>query len=207
MSRRAGAILVLAAALTLPSCRRGENGERGGDLERQLVEAAVAGDLAQVQKLLRAGADPNKMAPFEGHDQSPWRMALNKAKLKRPDTIAIVKAMIKSGANPEVAWGEAPSKRGGFSVQQQSPLLDAVSIGSAEIARALIEAGRHPSVGGVALELAVENGQVDIVHVLVEGGVDVNNTHGATTALVAAVNTRNVALLNYLEEHGAREKP
>lgn len=71
MSRRAGAILVLAAALTSPCCRRGENGQRGGDLERQLVEATVAGDLAQVQKLLSAGADPNKMAPFEGHDQSP----------------------------------------------------------------------------------------------------------------------------------------
>ena len=207
MSRRAAAILVLAAALTLPSCRRGENGQRGGDRERQLVEAAVAGDLAQVQKLLSAGADPNKMAPFEGHDQSPWKMALNKAKLKRPDTIAIVKAMIRSGANPEVAWGEAPSKRGGFSVQQQSPLLDGVSIGSAEIVRALLDAGPRPSVGGVALELAVENGQADIVHVLVEAGVDVNTRATAITPLVAAIQTRNVALMNYLEEHGAREKP
>ena len=207
MSRHAGAILVLAAALTLPACRRGENGQRGGDLERQLVEAAVAGDLPQVQKLLRAGADPNKMAPFEGHLQSPWKMALNKARTKRPDTIAIVIAMVKSGANPEVRWGEAPSVRGGFSVQQGSPLLDALSIGSAEIVRALMAVEPHPSTGGVALEGAAENGQVDIVHALVEGGVDVNDTHGATTALVAAINTRNVALMNYLEEHGAREKP
>ena len=184
-----------------------ENGKRGGEVERQLVEATVAGDLAQVQKLLSAGADPNKMAPFEGHDQSPWKMALNKAKLKRPDTIAIVKAMIRSGANPEVAWGEAPSKRGGFSVQQQSPLLDGVSIGSAEIVRALLDAGHRPSAGGVALELAVENGQADIVHVLVESGVDVNTRATAITPLVAAIQTRNVALMNYLEEHGAREKP
>ena len=66
---------------------------------------------------------------------------------------------------------------------------------------------RRPSVGGVALELAVANGQIDIVHVLVEDGVDVNNTYGATTALVAAVDTRNVALMSYLEDHGAREKP
>jgi ankyrin repeat protein len=207
MSRRAGAILVLAAALTLPCCSRGENGQRGGDLERQLVEATVAGDLAQVQKLLSAGADSNKMAPFEGHDQAPWKMALNKAKLKRPDTIEIVKAMIRSGANPEVAWGEGPSVRGGFSVQRQSPLLDALSIGSADAVRALMQAQPRPSVGGVALELAVENGQTEIVHVLIEEGVDVNNTQGAMTPLVAAVNARNVALMNYLEEHGAREKP
>ena len=207
MSPRAGAILALAAVLTLASCRRGENEARGGELERQLVEVTVAGDLAQVQQLLSTGADPNKIAPFEGHLQSPWKMALNKAKLKRPDTIAIVKAMIRSGANPEVTWGEAPSKRGGFSVQQESPLLDAVSIGSAEIVRALLDAGPRPSAGGVALELAVENGQADIVHVLVEAGVDVNTRATAITPLVAAIQTRNVALMSYLEEHGAREKP
>ena len=134
-------------------------------------------------------------------------MALNKAKLKRPDTIAIVKAMIRSGANPEVVWGEAPSVRGGFSVQRESPLLAALSIGSAEIVQALMQAGPHPSVAGLALESAVENEQSDIVHVLVEAGVDVNTRADAITPLVAAIKTRNVALMNYLEEHGAREKP
>ena len=197
----------MALVLTLPACRRGENEQRGGDVERQLVEVAVAGDLVRVQKLLGAGADPNKIAPFEGHLQSPWKMALNKARTKRPDTIAIVIAMIKSGANPEVMWGEAPSVRGGFSVQRGSPLLAALTIGSAETVKALMQAGPHPSVAGVALESAVENGQSDIVHVLVEAGVDVNSRATAITPLVAAIQTRNVALMNYLEEHGAREKP
>ena len=53
----------------------------------------------------------------------------------------------------------------------------------------------------------MENGQSDIVHVLVEAGVDVNSRATAITPLVAAIQTRNVALMNYLEEHGAREKP
>jgi hypothetical protein len=156
---------------------------------------------------MRWGADSNKMAPHEGHLQSPWKLALAKARRERPDTVAIVLAMIQSGASPEVRWGEAQSVRGGYSVQRGSPLLDALSIGSVDVVRALMQAQPRPSVGGVALELAVENGQTEIVHVLVEEGVDVNNTQGAMTPLVAAVETRNVALMSYLEDHGAREKP
>jgi len=35
----------------------------------------------------------------------------------------------------------------------------------------------------------------------------VNCHPGANTPLTAAIETRNVALMTYLEEHGAREKP
>jgi ankyrin repeat protein len=59
----------------------------------------------------------------------------------------------------------------------------------------------------VALELAVENGQAEIVRVLVEEGVDVNTRSTAITPLVAAIEHRDGALMNYLEEQGAREKP
>jgi hypothetical protein len=53
----------------------------------------------------------------------------------------------------------------------------------------------------------VENGQVELVHVLVEAGVDVNTQATAITPLVAAIERRDVALMTYLEDHGAREKP
>jgi len=43
--------------------------------------------------------------------------------------------------------------------------------------------------------------------VLVEGGVDVNSEATAITPLVAAIEARNVPLMTYLEEHGARENP
>ena len=39
---------------------------RGGEPERQLVAATVAGDAAKVRMPQAAGADPNKMAPHEG---------------------------------------------------------------------------------------------------------------------------------------------
>jgi len=54
-----------------------ENGAYGGEPERQLVEATVANDVARVKQLLASGADPNKMAPHEGHQQSSWKLDVN----------------------------------------------------------------------------------------------------------------------------------
>jgi ankyrin repeat protein len=210
-----GVVIVIAATAVclsaMASCRGSnqaiENGQRGGEPERQLVQATVAVDLPRVRQLLTSGADPNKLAPHEGHDQSPWKLALHQARSNRPDTIAIVQAMLKSGASPAIAWGEGPSPRGGYTVQSGTPIFDAVSNGTPEVARALMQAGLDPRLAQVALENAVENGEDEIVHVLVEAGVDVNSQSTAITPLVAAIQTRNVALMTYLEEHGAREKP
>jgi ankyrin repeat protein len=84
-----------------------------------------------------------------------------------------------------------------------------VSNSAPDVARALMQAGfdPHQQTAGVALELAVENGEADIVHVLVEAGVNVNSQASVTTPLLAAIEKRNVAIMTYLEEHGAREKP
>jgi hypothetical protein len=199
--------VIAACALLSASCRPAgpaDNGERGGEPERQLVQATVAVDVARVRQLLASGANPNKMAPHEGHDQSPWKLALHQARPKKPDTITIVQMMLDAHANPEVAWGEGPSVRGGYSVQPVRPMSEA---NSPDVARALMRAGLDPRLAQVDLELAVESRQDEIVHVLVEAGVDVNSQATAITPLVAAIQTRNVALMTYLEEHGAREKP
>jgi hypothetical protein len=37
--------------------------------------------------------------------------------------------------------------------------------------------------------------------------LNVNSQPGANTPLVAAIEAQNVALMTYLEPHGAREKP
>ena len=208
MTRRtcaAVAVAILAAGSW--SCRRGENGERGGEAETRLVEATVAADPATVQQLLAAGANPNKMAPYQGHDQSAWKLALHQARPNRPDTIAIVRAMLKAGARPDIAWGEAPSRMGGYSVQSVAPIGEALTNSNPEVARALMQAGLDPRDAALTLELAVENGETEIVHALVEAGVDVNSQATAITPLVAAIERRDVALMTYLEDHGAREKP
>jgi len=76
-----------------------------------------------------------------------------------------------------------------------------------EIIRALTAANFDPRDGEDALVDAIESEQVEIAHILVEAGVDVNCRPGAITPLVAAIDARNAALMTYLEEHGAREKP
>jgi hypothetical protein len=70
-----------------------------------------------------------------------------------------------------------------------------------------MRAGLDPALATLELEQAVEAGEEEIVHILVESGVNVNSQPTAITPLVAAIQTRNVALMTYLEEHGAREKP
>src|SRR5262249_28394316 len=76
-----------------------------------------------------------------------------------------------------------------------------------DVIRALVAAGLDPRGAGRALVSAIESGDVEIAHVLVDAGVDVNTTAGAVTPLVAAIEARNMALVIYLEDHGAREKP
>jgi len=75
------------------------------------------------------------------------------------------------------------------------------------VARALVAAGLNPRLAGNALVMAIERSQIEIAHVLVDAGADVNNNHMAVTPLVAAIEARDFALMTYLEEHGAREKP
>jgi len=76
-----------------------------------------------------------------------------------------------------------------------------------EIIRALTAASFDPRDGEDALVGAIERDEVEIAHIFVEAGVDVNCHPGANTPLVAAIEARDVALMTYLEAHGAREKP
>jgi ankyrin repeat protein len=197
-------LLVASAVLALASCQKGQNGERGGEPERQLVEATVAADLGKVEQLLAAGASPNKMAPYQDHVQSPWKLALHQVRANRPATIAIVQTMLKHGARPDIAWGEGPSRNGGYSVQSIEPIQEA---NTPEVTRALMQAGLDPRNATLALEEAAEAGQSEIVHILVEAGVNVNSRPTAITPLVAAIERRDYAMMVYLEDHGAREKP
>jgi ankyrin repeat protein len=208
--KAASGLLSLVAAALVLSCNAAENGERGGALEQQLEAATVAADAVKVEQLLASGANPNKMVPHEGHLQSPWKLALHQVRPQRSELVEIVRAMLQGHANPEVAWGEAPSRRGGtgyYTTQPETPLLEALSTEVPDVVRALMAAGLDPRHGQIALVLAVENRQTEIVHILVEAGVDVNCHPSANTPLVAAIEARDVALMTFLEEHGARERP
>jgi ankyrin repeat protein len=178
----------------------------GGARELDLVVATKARDVTRVTQLLSTGADPNGMVDFEGSSHSAWEYSLTQMRTRYPETVEIVKLMIKAGAKPESAWGGAV--RGGIGrPSEKLPIQIVMMNPNVEVIRALLDAGMRPQICGQALATAVEDGETEIVHLLVERGVDVNTTAGAIPPLLAAVETRNFALMTYLEEHGAREKP
>ena len=131
---------------------------------------------------------------------------LKQIRPKHPEDVVIVKAMLKAGADPALAWGEgqALSRR---SLHQDEPLILVMFHPNAEVVRLLLDAGLKPHSGVQALVDAVAAGETEIVHMLVEAGVNVNGKSGPTTPLLAAIENRDAKLMAYLEEHGAREKP
>jgi ankyrin repeat protein len=213
--------VVGVCVLTLTSCgaRRSQS---GGEPERQLAAATIAGDAARVSQLLSSGANPNNVVQVDGDRQSPWFLALYQLRPRRPELVDIVRLMLKAGANPNEAWGtrvgtvgprqsawkrffsQGGARQAGFG--SDNP-IQVARYSIAEVVRALVAAGFNPRYGDSALVAAVESEDLDIVHTLVEAGVNINCRPGANTPLVAAIEARNVALMTYLEEHGAREKP
>jgi ankyrin repeat protein len=212
---------IAACVITLSTCgvRKAEN---GGEPEQQLAAATMAADVAKVSQLLTSGVNPNKVVTVKGDSQSPWYLALNQVRPQRPETVDIVKLMLKAGANPNEVWGSyggssrpkesawhrfwrTGARQAGYSDDQ--PMHMAMMYPVPEVIQALVAAGFNPRYGGAALEQAVESQNSTIVHTLVEAGVDVNTQAAAITPLVAAIEARNVALMTYLENHGAREKP
>ena len=200
---RAACAIVLAAA---SGCGRVVVPPRGGEPEKTLVAATAAMDIAAVKQLLASGADPNAMITFEGASHSAWEYALKQVRSKKPETIELIRVLLKAGANPSIAWGGGIAN-GVAHEGDRVPIDLAMLHPDAEVVRAILDAGMNPSHGGLALVMAVEEEDVEIVHLLVEHGVDVNSRPGANTPLVAAIEARNSALMTYLEDHGAREKP
>jgi hypothetical protein len=200
------AAIVMLSVATTSSCGF-ERPPYGGEKESALAAATVAPDLTKVQALLASGADPNKMVVHEGHYHSPWALALHQLRPGHPELVRIVRAMLESGANPGSAWGSVKARGGLYSRVEQSAVLIAMLHPDEDVVRAIIEAGLNPRLGQTALVMAIETGQSRIAHLLVDGGVDPNCHPGALTPLVAAIEARDVAMMTYLEEHGARERP
>jgi hypothetical protein len=204
---KANPVAALVLIVALAGACRVEKGTFGGDPERALLAATAARDVAKVRALLATGADPNKMVRGdEGLYRSPWQVALEQIRPRQPEHAAIVRAMLEAGANTESAWGESMS-RGITRRYAREPIMVAMLHPDAGVIRALMDAKLDRRLAKQALVMSIESGDIDVAHVLVDAGVDVNCTTCATTALVAAVEVRDMDLITYLEAHGAREKP
>jgi len=198
--------IVCACALAAAACGRIEKPPRGGAPEQELVAATAAKDIPRVRRLLASGANPNAMITFEGASHSAWEYALKQVRSKQPETVELVKVLLKSGANPNSAWGGGISQ-GIAREGEQPPILLAMLHPLPDVVRAIVDAGMNPKYGQTALVMAIEQGEIEIAHILVDHGVDVNCHPGANTPLLAAIEARDFPLIVFLEQHGAREKP
>ena len=169
-------------------------------LDRELYEAADAGDLAGVKEMLEAGANAN--ARIDG-DGSPLIAAA------RSGNILIAQLLLDSGADANM-----PVEGDG------SPLIMAAATGRLVQVALLVQRGAdvNLAVEGDENPLmgAAEGGHLEVVKFLVDKGADIHtriwNQRGGRaddgewrTALSQARKGRHMQVVSYLESLGARE--
>lgn len=180
--------------------RRASGQRKSRALDRELYEAAQAGDFDGVKEMVEAGANPS--AVIEG-DGSPL---IGAARSGRSE---ITKYLLDQGANPNgVVEGDG------------SPLIMAAAHGRLDQVQMLIDRGAdvNLAVEGDENPLmgAAEHGSLRIVQLLVEKGADVNariwNGRGGRddsgewrTATSQARKNGHMDVVRYLESRGARE--
>lgn len=176
---------VLCGVLVLTPCLLPAAAIANGDL----ANLAEQGEVAQLQQLLKSGADVNTR-------QSDGSTALHLAVLR--DQQEAVTALLNAGADPVLL------NRNGI-----SPLFLAVQNGNAEIVSSLLKAGADPNTlsetGETILMTAAYTGKPEVVSLLLANGalVDARDPEFKQTALMIAVREGQTAVVDMLIRHGS----
>ncbi|KAI2627703.1 ankyrin repeat-containing domain protein [Hypoxylon sp. NC1633] len=133
--------------------------------------AAASGNVSIVELFLKHGADPN------GHGEKNEMYTPLQAAITSDDSnSSIVQTLIKHSTNLDVPIYGHDDYRGQY--VHMTLLTLAANEGSAEYVRLLLEAGVHVNEviqdSGTALQHSVLCSEVELVHLLVEKGADVN---------------------------------
>jgi ankyrin repeat protein len=157
--------------------------------QAEIADAASMGDKAQIERLLKHGADVNAQQA-DGATALQWGAYRGDAKLSE--------LLLKAGAKPGLANHDGAT-----------PLWLAAARGDAAVIQALLKGGADANeqlpLGRRPLMLAARSGNVDAVHALLEHGADVNasETERGTTALMQAADQGHADVLKELIQHGA----
>jgi ankyrin repeat protein len=135
------------------------------DADYKLCAAARSGDVAEIERQIAAGANPNA---FEGAaDDTPLQRAAANGH------VAGIAALLKAGARVDGAnsFGVTPLMRAAW--QGHTAAIDALVAAGADVHRA-------SNTGNTALHVASMSGHLDAAHVLLEAGArtDVRNKEG-----------------------------
>jgi ankyrin repeat protein len=159
--------LVLGLSLLAAGCRPPEP-------TAPLVKAAARGDLADLDRLLAGGGDPNELDP---NGMSALALAA------RGGHLATLERLAKAGANLNIH--DATENR-------WTPLLHAIHTKREAAVRTLLDLGANPSsdspYGATPLIMAASYGLTDVVGWLLDAGADAYATQkSGDNALAAAV--------------------
>lgn len=175
-----------------------------------LMECARTGDVAAVTALLGAGADVNVTESINEQTALMWAVAQQHPR--------VVRALVEVGADVRARSRTYPqnvetgNRGGGGEVSTvlrggSTPLLFAARVGDLESARILVAAGADVNDalpdGASALVVAAHSGQGALAAWLLDKGADPNAAAVGYTALHAAVDRSDVALVKALLAHGA----
>ncbi len=157
--------------------------------QADIADAASKGNTAEVERLLKRGADVNAQQA-DGATALQWAAYRGDAKL--------AELLLKAGAKPGLANRDGAT-----------PLWLAAARGDAAVIQALLKRGADANeqlpLGRHPLMLAARSGNVDAVHALLEHGADVNvsETERGTTALMQAADQGHADVLKELIQRGA----
>lgn len=159
--------------------------------DTRLSEAAMQGNKALVQQLLKQGVDVDG-AQGDGSTALHWAAF--------HDDLDMVKLLIAAGANVKVATAEGAI----------TPLFMACQNGDGAIIEALLAAGADANArnanGTTPLMTAASSGSIDAVKVLLAHKAEVNTVeeaHGQTALMFAAALNRD-GVVRFLLAHGAQ---
>ena len=164
------------------------------DLDEELLEAIVSGDINLVGQLIEEGADVNSI--FEIQDIKYTPVAIVAAY----GNFDMMKYLLRHGAKPEGDIG-FPNLAFYLSITENNTA----------IASELLTAGVDPNYawsdenGGTFLTNAAQFGNIEIVDLLVRNGADVNYTgNGRYSALYRSIIYDHHTVMMHLLENGAK---